>query len=124
VELVRDELSISNLNFEKLYTKLVSRSWVFFAAVVLYQLPAALIRHDYGPRIVTDAASRNYTIPISASWLYVPYDTVLRMDDNVASAWATALRNNDTCDGLSGGWSDSLGWGGGAVWAWKTFTGR
>ena len=119
-------LSISNLNYEKLYSRLVARSWIFFTCVVLWVLPAALMRHDETPRLVTDPTTSNYSLPISASWLYVPFQTAIQMDDKLASAWAERMRDNSTCTYVAGyeGWVEFIGWGQHATHAWDSFTGR
>ncbi|KAL3920162.1 MAG: hypothetical protein SGPRY_005352 [Prymnesium sp.] len=40
-ELYREELSLSNLNYAKLYSKLIQRSWLFFTCVMLWQVLAS-----------------------------------------------------------------------------------
>eukprot|EP00966_Prymnesium_polylepis_P234324 5420216-Prymnesium_polylepis.1 len=126
LELVREELSISNLNYEKLYTKLVRRSWLFFTCVALWQMPAALYRHRTAPRDVTDSsgAASNYTLPISASWLYVPVTTALQTDTDLGAAFDQRLRDNSSCvnDLRYGGWAGDFGWEQRATDAWQSFT--
>ena len=88
----------------------------------MWQLPAALMRHQITPRVVTDMTSRNYTVPISASWVYVPLGTMLYMDERLASSWEKQLHSNETC--IAYGWMSSFGWAEGATDAWDSFTRR
>ena len=126
LELVREELTISNLNYSKLYSKLVRNSWLFFTCVVVWQLPAALRVHKTAPQVVTDATltNPNYTMPVSAAWLYVPATTRLRLDDDLAAAFDERLRLNSSCttDLRYGGWAGDFGWASGATSAWVSFT--
>lgn len=69
--------------------------------------------------------SSNFTLPVSASWLYVPSAAALRTDSRLSEEFDRRLRENSSCSSSLGvySWaSSSLRWDERAVSAWESFT--
>jgi len=141
---VRRELSIKNMNYRHLTRVLLQRAWVFYLAVIVFQLFAAFPRfldapNDVGTR--TDAeliglaefffrgnetafrefvGSINskttfYTLPDHGTWIYVPPAIAFVYDPALRNAMESRFPNGTNASScLAGGWQD--GWPGPKDW--------
>uniref|UniRef100_A0A7S2JKL1 Uncharacterized protein n=1 Tax=Haptolina brevifila TaxID=156173 RepID=A0A7S2JKL1_9EUKA len=110
-EIVRDELTVANLNYRHTATKIIGKSWRFFTCVVYLQCLAAFSRSTVAPSDVGDAMSGLQVVPTRHAWLYSPFNVSIAIDPELA----LALNRSETaraCGAMSGwgGWTRSEAW--------------
>ena len=79
---MRDELSLSGLDFENLFAK-VMKKYRFFTCIVMFQLFACFPVYHHAPSVGTDAIRRNSSLeplPAHRVWLYLEPEVAYAMD--------------------------------------------
>ena len=105
---VKDEVSLSGLNFKVLRSR-VMRKWKFYFCVVIFQLFSAFPCHevvmaaDWGNGDLVNITSPKYKpLPVSSAWLYVPPIVGITRKEFVRRSYFAGADQSCT--------SDYLGW--------------
>ena len=99
---MKDELAISNLNFTLLQSRLLTKSYAFFAAVVVLQLFAVFPRYA-----ATETSGALSAVPPMLVWSYMSPQEGIRIDPSLQAAIGAVNRTWSCADAQESLW----GWG-------------
>ena len=99
---LRDELSVSGLDFDILFTKAMKK-WKFFTCVVTFQLFSCFPVHHSAPGRSVTLVATNLTadielapLPIQSVWMYLEPATVYAINDQLSDKYRTLMMNHSS----------------------------